>query len=129
MPYKDKNSELAKRKKHESYKRYYAKNKEKYYENSKKQSEKIRRQIDEIKSVPCLDCGNTFLPCVMDFDHRDRTAKVDDISTLIRRGNWSILMAEIEKCDIICSNCHRVRTYEGNHYSHSGLKSRRIRSR
>lgn len=47
----------------------------------------------------------------MDFDHRDASLKVDAVSRLLRRAS-SIeeLQQEIAKCDVVCSNCHRLRT-------------------
>jgi hypothetical protein len=46
----------------------------------------------------------------MDFDHV-RGTKVADLARLrLARGGWSKLVAEIEKCDVVCANCHRLRT-------------------
>jgi hypothetical protein len=46
----------------------------------------------------------------MDFDHRDGSSKLGNIASLVKRWSWKRLLAEIEKCDIICANCHRIRT-------------------
>lgn len=72
-----------------------------------------RAHVNAIKSGPCMDCGGVFPPCAMDFDHV-RGHKVDDISRQVSRGKWSIerIDEEIAKCDLVCSNCHRVRTNE-----------------
>ena len=71
-----------------------------------------------VKSVPCMDCGNSFPPVAMDFDHRPGDGKFKDISLLVN-GAYSIarIDAEIAKCDIVCSNCHRIRTHERGQYS------------
>lgn len=64
-----------------------------------------------IKSItPCADCHKIFPTQSMDFDHA-RGSKIDDISRMIRR-TYSVdsLLAEIEKCDVVCANCHRMRT-------------------
>lgn len=63
-----------------------------------------------MKSSPCLDCGGSFPPCVMDFDHRDPSKKQIDIAHYSGGGISPKLLAELEQCDIICSNCHRIRT-------------------
>ena len=66
--------------------------------------------INTAKSVPCLDCQETFPPYVMDFDHV-RGVK----SFAISRGGCrsvSKLLEEMAKCDVVCSNCHRLRTYK-----------------
>ncbi len=58
----------------------------------------------------CLDCGESN-PLVLDFDHVDRAKKSFTISNAVRLG-WSIarIMEEINKCDVVCANCHRIRT-------------------
>jgi hypothetical protein len=60
---------------------------------------------------PCIDCGNPD-PRVLDFDHIDASTKQDDICRMVN-GSASIesLLAEIEKCVVRCSNCHRIRTH------------------
>jgi len=49
----------------------------------------------------------------LDFHHRDPSTKVMDIAEAQRHG-WSIgrIQVEIEKCDIICANCHRKLHWE-----------------
>lgn len=68
-------------------------------------------KIWQIKSQPCKDCGGLFHPCAMDFDHRDPSQKVFEIGPALSR-NWEKVQAEIAKCDVVCSNCHRVRTFK-----------------
>jgi hypothetical protein len=67
--------------------------------------------LNEIRDVPCVDCGRRFPPCVMQFDHRDPTAKAQGVTRMLMRAR-SVILAEVAKCDIVCTNCHRVRTYE-----------------
>ncbi len=64
--------------------------------------------VRQFKSQPCLDCGNTFPPECMDFDHV-RGEKKFTVATAMNYSDKSLL-TEIEKCDVICSNCHRIRT-------------------
>ena len=67
----------------------------------------------EAKQGPCVDCHHTFHPCQMDFDHV-RGVKLACVSTL---GGYSgaqrpaRLVAEMAKCDLVCANCHRLRTF------------------
>ncbi len=64
------------------------------------------------ESVPCADCGNFFPHYVMDFDHV-RGEKEFNISSLISsRGTRKRIWDEIAKCDVVCANCHRIRTYK-----------------
>lgn len=72
----------------------------------------MRIYINKIKDVPCQDCGLKYPPFVMDFDHRNRSTKDIDVGRMIN-GGWSKIKvdSEIKKCDIVYSNCHRIRTY------------------
>ena len=66
------------------------------------------------KSVPCTDCGVAYPPYVMQFDHvPNRGPKLFNISEAVRDGTWTVeqVKAEAEKCDIVCANCHAVRTH------------------
>ena len=71
---------------------------------------KMRTIIDSIKDVPCCDCGNKFPPCAMDFDHV-RGEKRFNIGQHIAGHSLDSILSEIEKCDIVCANCHRIRTH------------------
>ncbi len=78
----------------------------------------IRKEIEAIKASPCKDCGKTFPPYVMDFDHRDPSTKEFDVATAHRHGlSLERILAEIAKCDVICSNCHRIRTHKDTYRS------------
>lgn len=72
-----------------------------------------RKFINEIKNKPCADCGLEYPYFVMDFDHRKGVDKITDVALMVRRG-WSKekIELEIEKCDIVCANCHRIRTFK-----------------
>ena len=72
---------------------------------------KQARMVDKLKQRPCLDCGDRFPSCSMDFDHRDPGTKRYTISRMIGRAGEARIMAEVAKCDIVCANCHRERTY------------------
>lgn len=68
--------------------------------------------VDSLKHAPCTDCGGTFTPIAMDYDHI-RFPKIATVSQLIMRGaSWERVQAEIDKCELVCSNCHRTRTRE-----------------
>jgi N-glycosylase/DNA lyase len=75
---------------------------------------KSRAFVNSLKTEPCMDCGGTFPPYVMDFDHRPDTEKVSDLAHMTGRSSKRIL-EEISKCDLVCANCHRIRTYNRNH--------------
>jgi hypothetical protein len=48
----------------------------------------------------------------MDFDHRDPAKKASRVTSLVGRAGIQRILAEVEKCDIVCANCHRLRTFE-----------------
>jgi len=58
---------------------------------------------------PCVDCGMAN-PIVLEFDHRDVNKKTTEISKMSGRCSWKRIEKEIRKCDVVCSNCHRIRT-------------------
>jgi len=69
-----------------------------------------RRKVKAIhyKGGACKDCGGTFHYSVYDFHHRDPGAK-DLTGSQIKRMAWKTVVAELDKCDLLCANCHRVR--------------------
>jgi len=83
-----------------------------FLENNKRNYYKLRALLDSNKEAPCVDCGKLYPPYVMDFDHRDPRTKVDKVSSMVYRGSKMLLLAEIAKCDLVCANCHRIRTYK-----------------
>ena len=100
--------DVAKRKAY--YQDHYENNKLYYYERNKRQRQLKTAWIAEQKNKPCADCGNIYHPCAMDFDHLDPALKDKDVSKLATFG-WSRIKQEIAKCELVCANCHRIRTY------------------
>ena len=96
------------------YKReHYRANKPRYIQNAQVWSHADRRRrvswlIDYFKSHPCVDCGETD-PVVLEFDHlRDKAFNIAD--GISRNRPWALILEEIEKCEVVCANCHRKRT-------------------
>lgn len=58
---------------------------------------------------PCYDCGGMFSPECMDWDHRPDTVKVFNISDCDIH-TLDAAIEEINKCDLVCACCHRIRT-------------------
>lgn len=85
-----------------------AKRKESSRRNSARLKASYRVLVDGLKNAPCLDCGGTFPPECMDFDHV-RGKKCFRIGQMGQRRHDDIL-SEIDKCDLVCANCHRTRT-------------------
>ena len=59
----------------------------------------------------CLDCGLVGPPFMYDFDHRDPSIKQFDITNGGAGRSWDKTIAEADKCDLVCANCHRMRTH------------------
>lgn len=97
----------------EYQRQHYEQNKEKYKRKAKTWNHKVRKRYQQLKeATPCDDCGGMFPYYVTEYDHRDPSTKADNVASLISRGvGWEKLMAEIEKCDLVCANCHRQRTH------------------
>jgi hypothetical protein len=93
------------------YKRRYVERREHVRVTTAAYKKERRDLIDRAKSVPCMDCGQSYPPYVMDFDHRDGEVKLNEIARMVK-GSMASLLAEIAKCDVVCSNCHRERTYQ-----------------
>lgn len=80
------------------------------------QANRKRRRLENIAKVNelkessgCQDCGEKD-PIVLEFDHLED--KVSDVCTLVYHGwSWERVWKEIQKCDVVCANCHRRRTH------------------
>lgn len=71
---------------------------------------RAREAFYTLKNRPCLDCGGRFPHYVMEFDHPNREIKTGDISRMAMAGFTQKLLDELAHTDLICSNCHKIRT-------------------
>jgi hypothetical protein len=91
---------------------HYAANRQRYIDQAgvRKRAlalERTRFLIDYFAAHPCVDCGESD-PVVLEFDHlRD---KAFGIGAGLPYRNWQSILDEIEKCEVVCANCHRRRT-------------------
>lgn len=109
MPYKD---PVKRREQHSKYMRevWYPKNRDKHIlavKPRKQQADlEIRNFLFEYKqSRPCPNCGESD-PVCLDFHHLDPTIKEFNV-TQPKGRSLEKIKAEISKCVVICSNCHR----------------------
>lgn len=92
--------------------RYYEKNRSRYYENNRRKRVALGDWLIEFKTgKPCVDCGKVYPYYVYDLDQRDPSQKRDIVSRAAATRSWSRLKTEIEKRDLVCSNCRRIRTH------------------
>lgn len=107
MPYID----IAKRRAAE--KRYYLKHKQLYIDKNNRRKKELADFVVSLKHKPCMDCGIPYPHYVMDFDHRDENKKIASINrmTNVHMYSKAKILEEIKKCDLVCANCHRIRTH------------------
>jgi hypothetical protein len=63
-----------------------------------------------LKAVPCADCGVRYPRWIMDFDHV-MGEKLFNLSTNLRSRARTAILAEVLKCEPLCANCHRHRSF------------------
>lgn len=89
---------------------HYQSNKRYYIVKAANRKNQIKHDFwSWLSTKSCIDCGISDIR-VLEFDHRLREQKLYNISDLLRTGQDKYLLKEIEKCDIVCANCHRIRT-------------------
>jgi len=113
MPLKDKEKQ---RERNREYQKKHYQQKKEYYKNKAKESKKrVKEKFDEYKkTLSCKICGENH-PATLDFHHKNPEEKEIIISQAVGRSwGWESLVREIEKCDILCANCHRKLHYEEN---------------
>lgn len=62
------------------------------------------------EGVPCHDCGEVFPVWVMHWDHLPEFEKLDEISVMVGSRTRDAILAELKKCELVCANCHVLRT-------------------
>jgi hypothetical protein len=76
-----------------------------------KQKAYLAQYLRDLKTkTPCVDCGINYPYYVMDFDHV-RGQKHANVMELVSTLSKKKIDEEIAKCEIVCSNCHRIRTH------------------
>ena len=95
--------------KNEYNRAHYLANKQYYVDKATQNKIVVRNKVRQVKEeTPCADCKVNYPYFVMDFDHLEN--KQFNVSEYASRG-WATIQKEIEKCEIVCANCHRARTH------------------
>lgn len=108
MPYKDEEKQRA------AQAMWYQNNKQRIINKQRLRRTKIRQFILDYKTENsvCQDCGISYPPHVLDFDHLDPIFKKFTIGeSAATNRSYEEILEEIEKCEIVCANCHRHRTF------------------
>ena len=106
-------------------KKWYAKNRESRLQQVKERKERLRNQNYErilylYFAKGCVDCGTTDHR-VLEFDHvrgvKKKFHRTEGVSYMVRSGyKWSTIKTEIDKCEVRCRNCHKIKTYKDYDY-------------
>jgi len=114
LDYSDCKTEKEKRAKY--WRHYYSQNKQKHVQRVQNRKNKIirdsKKKLKELKSkLQCSECGENHI-ATLDFHHTNKDLKLSTVSSLVCNGySWESILLEIQKCIVLCSNCHRKLHY------------------
>lgn len=87
--------------------------------NNRAQQKKRQEFLNEYKlNKGCAKCGYNEHPAALQFNHIDPSQKAFNIGEN-KRKRLETVIEEIEKCEVLCANCHAIYTQE-NHYTRLG---------
>ena len=91
------------------------KNKQDLYDYQNKRWHRLKLKAVEYLGSKCLDCKRDDLNyCCYDFHHRDPKSK-DVTWNKLRLRSWKKIVEELDKCDLLCACCHRMRHVNPNY--------------
>jgi hypothetical protein len=96
-------------------KKWYKKHTQERIDYARERTVELSQKLKKYKrDLKCKNCNESHIS-TLDFHHRDSKEKDFSISEMIRKGySWERILKEIEKCDVLCSNCHRKLHYIEN---------------
>ena len=98
-------------------KKYYVLHKQEQYDRIKKRKNSIREWMEDQKSkLKCEKCGINHI-AVLQFHHSDPKEKDESVSSMVYDG-WSKerILKEIQKCKVLCANCHFILHWNENNF-------------
>lgn len=90
------------------HRKYMKENPERYLEYQQQLRYKYKARAVKMLGGKCVDCEGVYHPAAFDFHHKDASDKYMNVASLLNRG-WPKIEEEVKKCELLCSNCHRVR--------------------
>jgi hypothetical protein len=72
-----------------------------------KRRKKLKEMAIEYKGGKCICCGYNKCPGALEFHHTDPDGKDFSISNKGVTRSWEKIKKEIDKCVLVCANCHR----------------------
>lgn len=102
---------------------HYAASRQTYVDNATARRERVLAErwkylAQYLSSHPCADCGENDL-LVLEFDHL--ADKEFSIAAGLADKPWETVLREIEKCQVVCANCHRRRSAARHGYLRATL--------
>jgi len=95
-------------------KQHYEANKSQYFQRNQRTRKRAKAKLMEQKAdTPCTDCGQKFHPYIMEFDHLDPSTKISAIGRM-NAASGRTFTEELAKCELVCANCHKLRTFRRN---------------
>ena len=91
---------------------HYIHNKQYYINKARRHNQAMLTLVREAKSVPCADCGIQYPYYVMDLDHINGDKEF--CLAEARKYGSARIRAELQKCEAVCANCHRERSFASN---------------
>lgn len=109
---------------------HYERNKPDYIQRAMtemrmKREDGLLRLHEYLRAHPCIECGERDIT-VLEFDHIDPATKKIAVGVMVGRRSWATILAEIDKCEVRCANCHRRRTARQQGWKNR-LSERRVR--
>ncbi len=104
---------------HRQYRKLYSGFQAKEARRAAHRRERLKSALRVLKENPCLDCGDKLPYYCMDFDHLPGEMKKASIKDLSRSPRLRQVLNEVTKCELVCVNCHRLRTVR--RYEAAGL--------
>ena len=110
MPYKDPKVKQTKQKTYVST--YYEKNKATVIAASAASAKAYKDKWRSFKAtLACIKCGQNH-PATFDFHHIDSSTKEESVNKLIKNRAFKRAMEEVQKCVVLCANCHRIHHHD-----------------
>jgi hypothetical protein len=105
---------------------HYLANREQYITKARRRTDAVLAERMEfliafLRERPCVDCGESD-PIVLEFDHL--ADKKFAVSAGIRSRRWEDVLREIDKCEVVCANCHRRRTARRGGFARAAVAQR-----
>ena len=114
MPFKD--ADKRREYQREYHKKWYQSNADKRRAQVRLRRKQVREKLQMVKAQgECVMCGlsGSIATWALDYHHINHHEKVASVSYLVGNGySWKKIEKEIAKCELICSNCRRIKHYE-----------------